>query len=119
MNAFSPLPAAIFALFCALSLTNCKEAEQLQADHKAALENLAAKRAEYESLEQKLVDLRKAVPPSSSPLESARRMTAALQNELELLDQQLATAAKDHDEAQAVLKKMSEQTSQIKKELLR
>lgn len=116
MKAFTPLAAA---LLFPLMLTSCKEAEQVQADYKAAVEEMNTKRAEYEALEQKLADLRKAVPPSASPADSARRMMAALQNELEYLEQQLASATQDQQEASAALEKMQTETDTLKKELTR
>lgn len=103
----------------ALTLSGCKEAEQVQADHAATLKRQAELKAEFDGLEQKLVDLRKAVPPGPTPEESARRVTVRLQKELEMLDQQLVVATKDHEAAQAELKGLREQLEKLKEELSR
>jgi chromosome segregation ATPase len=103
----------------ALTLSSCKEAEQVQADHAATLKRQAELKAEFDSLEQKLVDLRKAVPPGATPEDSARRMTARLQTDLEMLDQQLGVATKDFEAADAELKNLQDQLERVKQELAR
>ncbi len=117
MKDLRPIQAVLSGILCALMLSSCKEAEQVQADHAAAMEKLAALRAEYDGLEQKLVDLRKAVPPSSSPMDSAQRMTLSLQRELDILDQQIVTVTRDYEEAQAALDKLRAETEEVKKHL--
>lgn len=107
------------AAVAALTLSGCKEAEQVQADHQAMLKRREELKAEFDVVEQKLVELRKAMPPGPTPLDSAKRLTTRLQTELELLDQQLAVATKDFEAADADLKKQREQLEQIKQELAR
>lgn len=103
----------------ALTLSGCKEAEQVQADHAATLKKQTELKAEFDSLELKLVDLRKAVPPGATPEDSARRMAVRLQTELEALDQQLVVATKDFEAADADLKTLRAQLEQMKQELAR
>jgi chromosome segregation ATPase len=120
MNVFHPRFLGRSAIAAAaLMLSGCKEAEQVQADHAATLKRQAELKVEFDSLEQKLVDLRKAVPPGATPEDSARRMTVRLQTELEMLDQQLAVATKDFEAADAELKTLQDQLERMKKELVR
>lgn len=118
MNVLHPRFLARWAIVvAALSLSGCKEAEQVQADHAATLKRQADLKVEFDGLEQKLMDLRKAVPPGATPEDSARRMTTRLQTELEVLDHQLEVATKDFEAADAELNSLREQLGQMKKEL--
>jgi chromosome segregation ATPase len=120
MNVFHPRFLGRWAIAAAaLTLSGCKEAEQVQADHAATLKRQAELKAEFDGLEQKLVDLRKAVPPGATPEDSARRMTVRLQTELEMLDQQLGGATKDFEGADTDLKTLRQQLEQMKQELAR
>lgn len=120
MNVFHPRSLGRWAIAAAaLTLSGCKEAEQVQADHAATLKRQADLKAEFDSLEQKLVDLRKAVPPGATPEDSARRMSVRLKTELEALDQQLVVATKDFEATDAELKTLREQLEQMKQELAR
>jgi len=109
---------AVLAFVAAVLLSGCKEAEQVQAEHAAALQKLAELRAEFDGLELKLADLRKAIPPGATPEDSARRMTVRLQTELEQLDQQLVTATREFEDADAGLTALREQTERLKKQLV-
>ena len=120
MKNLSPrFPGQWAILAAVLTLSGCKEAEQVQADHAATLKRQVELKAEFDGLEQKLADLRKAVPPGATPEDSARRLSARLQTELEILDQQLVVATKDFEAADAELKTLHEQLAQMKKELAR
>ena len=119
MNVFHPRFYGQWAIAAALTLSGCKEAEQVQADHAATLKRQAELKAEFDGLEQKLVDLRKAVPPGVTPEDSARKMTLRLRADLEFLDQQLAVATQDFEVADAELKKLLQQLEQMKQELAR
>jgi chromosome segregation ATPase len=120
MSVFPPCDPVRWAIVAAaLTLTGCKEAEQVQADHAATLKRQTELKVEFDGLEQKLVDLRKAVPPGPTPEDSARRMTTRLQTELQLLEPQLSEATRDFEIADAELMRLRAELEQMKQELAR
>ncbi|MDZ4287397.1 MAG: hypothetical protein U0984_05540 [Prosthecobacter sp.] len=91
-----------------LLLTGCDKPLKMQAEAKEVGAKFDALQTESRSLEARLTELRKALPPAGSPEESVRIVQAKASGELTILEANLKAAAanlKETETAVANLKK--------------
>lgn len=109
--------ASIFAIALSVSSVGCKDTLRAKEQHRVLVEQNEALRAEYASLETKLADLRKVMPPGSTPKAAAEALAKVSQRDIEAVAQEKATVAnqiKGQQERLAALQKEIDEFKALK-----
>lgn len=108
---------SLFAIALSMSSVSCKDTLRAKAQHRELVEQNEALRAEHASLETKLADLRKVMPPASTPKAAAEALAKVSQRDLDAIAKDKATVAtqiKGQQERLAALQKEIDEFKALK-----
>lgn len=94
----------VCALLCLTFLTGCEETEKLAAEESELQNKMAALQAENADMEQKLVTLRRTMPPGTSPEEVAKTVAAKAAADLKYNQEEVVKLAQRYAVTEGKLK---------------